>query len=119
MRTIIKAIGIYDKPFIWVTFQGKAGYTIAVVMPFGSNDNTTAFRHVPAKAKITGRELNYFVEEVKRVICSNAANPDMTNLKALFSKEVDEKEVALPVIAGIKSKEDGPIAYRMYGIGTG
>ena len=58
--------------------------------------------------------LTNYIEEVKKVICSKDTQQDITNLKTLFSKSICEKDVASPAIADITSKEQGPIAYRMY-----
>lgn len=115
MRTTINELGIFGTTIICVTFHGKNGYLIAVINSYNTNDNTTAYIHVPAKVNISGEELNKnYIEEVKKVICSKDPQPDITNLETQFSKSISEKDVESPEIANITSKEQGPIAYRMY-----
>lgn len=126
-RSIIKDLKGFDgsgKSVIIAKILGNLGYLIGVVKarPEGSgrtNDNTTAWIHVPANMNITGNELDSVIRCVeKQLAAPMGINPAILN--ELFTKEYANKDVKYPTLAFIEGyNPEGSIGWRYYGIGTG
>lgn len=125
-RSIIKDLQGFDgsgKSVIIAKILGNLGYLIGVVKarPEGSgrtNDNTTAWIHVPAKMQISGKDLCSVIDYVEEQLsASMGINPAILN--ELFSKKYAEKDVQFTALAFVGYNPEGCIGWRKCGSGTG
>ncbi len=124
-RSIIKDLNEFDgsgKIVIVAKFLGDLGYLLGVVKarPEGSgrsDDNTTAWIHIPSKTKIQGKEICRVISVIQEQLSAPLGISTII-LDDALSKEYEEKHVQYCALDFIKSNSEGYTGWRYYGQGT-
>lgn len=102
-------------------FFGKVGYLLGVIQSTTGRrgDNSAAWIYVPCKAKISGEELEEVLHQVEQSAFADKGM-DKDELREIFNKKYDEKDVFATAVEEIESKPSGQeatYALRYYGSG--